>query len=113
MIRELEEARHGLERGAILLALKQGYSQEMVSVGTLARALNLVGTPMTAEGLQFSLSLLADSGYVRIWRARETGAWRPDRAGDVRPDHIVFARLAPKGLRLIDGQAEADPLVTF
>jgi hypothetical protein len=109
----MEEARHAEERGAILLALKQGYDQEMVSVGSLSKALNMVGSPMTVEGLQFSLSLLADSEYIKIWRAKAMGKWRADRVNEMRPDTIMFARLAPKGLLLIDGQIEADPLVTF
>jgi DNA-binding transcriptional ArsR family regulator len=109
----MEEARHAAERGAILLALKQGYDQEMVSVGSLSRALNMVASPMTAEGLQFSLSLLADSEYIKIWRAKAMGQWRADRLNEVKPDTIMFARLLPRGLRLIDGQIEADPLVTF
>jgi len=113
VIREMEEARHAEERGAILLALKQGYDQEMVSVGSLSKALNMVGSPMTVEGLQFSLSLLADSEYIKIWRAKAMGKWRADRVNEMRPDTIMFARLAPKGLLLIDGQIEADPLVTF
>ena len=113
MIRELDEARHASERGAILQALKQGYDQEMVSVGSLASTLNMVGMPMTRESLSFSLSLLADSGYVRIWRAREVGKWRADRMNEMRPDAILFARLMPLGLRLVDGLAAPDPQVTF
>jgi hypothetical protein len=110
---ELEEARHARERGAILEALKQGYELEMVSLASLAATLNMVGQPMTRQALQFSLSILADSGYVKIWRARDTPAWRPDRANEVRPDAIVFAKLLPKGLMLIDARIDADPLVAF
>ena len=113
MIREMEEARHGQERGTILQALKQGYQMEMVSLGTLASTLNLVGQPMTRDGLQFSLSLLADAGYVKIWRARDLATWRTDRPSEVRPDVILFARLTPKGLGLIDGYVMADPIVSF
>lgn len=109
----MEEARHARERGAILEALKQGYEEEMVSVGSLAATLNMVGQPMTRVSLQFSLTLLSDSGYVRIWRARDTPAWRPDRINDVRPDAIVFAKLLPKGLMLVDGRIAADPMVAF
>ena len=112
-VSEMEEARHARERGAILEALKQGYDQEMVSTGTLAATLNMLGQPMTRTSLQFSLTLLADSGYVKIWRARDTPAWRPDRQNDVRPDAIVFARLLPRGLSLIDGRIEYDPNVSF
>ncbi len=99
--------------GAILLALKQAYGRERVTLRELSGTLNLVGSPMTAESLQFSLSLLADSTYVRIWRAKDVGNWRPDRLNDVDPDTIVAARLLPRGLQLIDGNIQADPQVTF
>jgi len=112
-ITEMEEARHNLERGAILSALKQGYDQEMVSVASLSGTLALVGRPITRAGLAFSLGLLADLGYVRIWRARELPGFRADRPSDVRPDEIRFAKLLPKGLLLIDGRVEADAMVSF
>lgn len=110
---EMEEARHARERGAILEALKQGYDQEMVSIGTVASVLNMAGMPMTRASLQFSLGLLADSGYAKIWRAKDTPAWRPDRVNEVRPEAILFARLTPLGLKLIDGKVESDPNVSF
>ena len=110
---QMDEARHARERGAILEVLKQGYDQSMVSVASLSGALNMAGMPMTAAGLQFSLTLLADSGYILIWRAKETPAWRPDRMNEMRPDTIVFAKLTPKGLFLIDGHVASDPAVIF
>jgi hypothetical protein len=109
---EMEEARHARERGAIMEALKQG-QMEMVSIGSLAATLNMVGQPMTRQSLQFSLVLLADSGYVQITRAKDTPAWRPDRANDARPEAVVFAKLLPRGLMLIDGRIAADPLIVF
>jgi len=113
VIKDMEAARHNEERGAILYALRQEVGAEMTSVRTLAMALNLAGMPMTHSGLQFSLGLLADAGYVKIWRARDVGAWRKDRLNDVRPEAILFARLLPQGLALIDGKSEPDPNVSF
>jgi hypothetical protein len=113
VIKEMDEARHSQERGSILLALKAGYGRERVTLGELASTLNMVGSPMTAESLQFSLSLLADCEYIKIWRAKAVGKWRKDRVNDVDPDAILAARLLPRGLQLIDGQIEADPQVTF
>ena len=113
MIRQMVEARHAEERGAILGALKQEYGSSMVSVRTLASALNLTGHPMTSSALQFSLTLLADCGYVKTWSARDMGVWRPDRDNDLRPDAILFARLLPHGLALIDGKIPPDPNVSF
>lgn len=110
---EMEKSRHSEQRGAILLALHQEYSREMTSTRSLLRALDLLGYPLTGDGLQFHLSLLSDLGYVQIWRARNTPMWRPDRENSLRPDMILFARLMPKGLSLIDGAIPPDPEVTF
>jgi hypothetical protein len=113
VITEMEQARHAEQRGAVLQALRNDYTSEMTSVVSLSRALFMIGHSVTIDGLQFHLSLLADSGYARIWRARELPTFRPDRDTNVRPDKIVFARLAPKGLQLIDGKIPADPDVSF
>jgi hypothetical protein len=109
----MEHARHAEERGAILQALRQDYRAQMTSVRSLARALDLVGHAMRPEGLEFSLAYLADCGYLRVWRAGDLPGWRTDRQNDVRGDAIVFARLLPKGLQLIDGRTAADPSVIF
>ena len=112
-IADVERARHAEERGAILLALSQDYSSRMTSVRALARALDLTGHPMRPEGLQFSLTYLAECDYIRIWRAEELPGWRSDRMNDTRGDTIVFARLLARGLQLIDGQVAPDPSVIF
>ena len=112
-ITEMEKARHAEERGAILQALRQEYASEMTSVRSLSRALDLLGYPTTAEGLQFHLSLLADKGYVRIWRAKNVPGFRRDRPIAERGDAIVFARMTPSGLALVDGDAPEDVVVTF
>lgn len=113
MIREMDEARHTQERGAILCALKQEYGGGMVPLRTLASALNLVGMPMTMDSLQFSLTLLADLGYVRIWRAEELGLWRADRANEIKRDSIIGTKLLPRGLNLVDGRIAPDASVSF
>ena len=112
-IRSMELARHKEERGQILSLLRQDYAMEMTSVRALANELDLVGRRMAVGGLQFHLVLLADSGYVQIWRAHDVPGWRSDRQMDESGDAIVFARLTPKGLHLIDGLIPADPAVIF
>jgi hypothetical protein len=113
MISEMDKARHAEERGAILKALQSDYARKMSSVTMLARVLFMAGQSITPGALQFHLSLLADSGYVRIWRAEEVPGFRPDRGTEARGDLIMFARLAPRGLQLIDGQIPSDPGVSF
>jgi hypothetical protein len=109
----MELARHKEERGQILLLLRQDYSMEMTSARALGNELDLAGRRMAKSGLQFHLVLLADSGYVRIWRAHDVPGWRSDRQMDESGDTIMFARLTPKGLHLIDGLIAADPAVIF
>jgi hypothetical protein len=113
MISEMDKARHAEERGEILKALHSDYSSRMSSVKMLGRVLFMAGQSITPGALQFHLSLLADSGYVKIWRAEEMPGFRPDRGMESRGDVIVFARLMPRGLQLIDGQIPADPGVSF
>lgn len=113
MISEMERARHSEERGVILQALRSDYRSKMTSVKSLGRALFLVARPMTEDGLQFHLNLLADSGYVKIWRVEDLPGWRADREAGSRYDAIVFTRLMPKGLQLIDGAIASDPTVSF
>jgi hypothetical protein len=108
----MEKARHAEEKGAILEALREDYAREMTSVRSLSRALDLLGHSMRAEALQFALAYLADSGYLRTWRSKDVPGFRRDRISDVA-DSIVFAKLTPKGLRLIDGYEPEDPGVMF
>ena len=112
-IREAEAARHAEEKGAILLALKHTYASEMTSVRALWRQLDMLGHPMRPEGIEFALVYLAERGYIQIWRARELPGWREDRQMEQAPDRIVFARLKPEGLLLVDGDVQADPKVIF
>jgi hypothetical protein len=113
MISEMEHARHAAQRGTILETLRHDYCSEMTSVKSLSRALFMLGQAITAEGLQFHLSLLSDGGYVKIWRHKELPTFRPDRETDVAADRIAFVRLKPRGLQLIDGKIPADPDVSF
>jgi hypothetical protein len=109
----MDRARHAEERGQVLEALKQNYRAPMTSVRSLAGALDLVGYPMTSSGLEFHLVYLADAGYLRIWRANDLPQYRQDRQHDRRADAILFARLTPRGLQLIDGLERPDPSVRF
>ena len=112
-IQAAEAARHAEEKGAILLALKHSYTGVMTSVRSLWRQLDISGHPMRPVGLEFALAYLADRGYIKIWRARELPNWRDDRPMDVSGDSIVFARILPEGLLLVDGEAPTDPKVIF
>jgi hypothetical protein len=113
MVSEMERARHAEERGAVLQALRNDFVAQMTSVKTLSRALYMTGYSVTTDGLQFHLALLAASGYITIWRAKEMPGWRTDREQEESGDRIVFARMAPKGLKLIDGKVPEDSDVSF
>src|SRR5512146_3036291 len=102
---ELDQQRHAEERGAILSTLQQEYGREKTSVRSLAGALDLLGYPMSVDGMQFSLADLAERGYIK--------GWRSDRARQERADTVVFAKLTADGLLLIDGLRAADPGVRF
>jgi hypothetical protein len=52
-------------------------------------------------------------GYIQIWRTRDMPGFRADRPTPGSPNDIRFARLTPKGLRLVDGLIDADPSVRF
>ena len=80
---------------------------------TLRGALDLRGYPVSPDSLGFHLVYLADEGYVRITRANEVPGWRMDRPNSGDPNAIVWAKLTPKGLRLIDGVEPEDLGVRF
>lgn len=113
MMEPAEAARHYEEKGLVLTALKQDFSREMTSVRSLASALALLGRPMTKQGLQFALVYLAEAEYVKIWRVEDMPGFRADRMSEQNVQTVVFARLLPKGLHLIDGLIPADPSVIF
>jgi hypothetical protein len=104
---QLDSERHNLERGLVLRALYDDYGAEMTGVAALARAVRL-----DANGLNMHLTYLSQQGYVAIWRAREMPSFREDRKW-LDPSCIVFAKLMPKGLQLIDGDVESDLKVAF
>lgn len=112
---EMEQIRHASERGTILMTLQQDYQSEMTAVKSLIRALDMQGISLSQDGVEFHLQYLAAQGYIALWRAREMAGFRTDRrqAGWVRPDTVMFAKLLPKGLQLVDGHIAADPLVSF
>ncbi|HEY3416298.1 MAG TPA: hypothetical protein VGM23_05380 [Armatimonadota bacterium] len=110
---ELTDARHAQERGEILRVLKEDYGARMTTVLTLLRALDALGISLTPEGLAFHLEYLAEQQYVDVTRARDAPGFRRDRAGSGRPEEIRFCKLRPKGLQLLDGRIEEDPMVTF
>ena len=111
MNNEMELARKAAERGTLLNTLKQDYLSAMTSVRSLRGALDLQRISLSREDLAFHLVYLSDEGYVQIWRAREMPRFRP--GAGISADEIVFAKLTGKGLRLIDGDCEEDPKVTF
>jgi len=113
MAQTLDNVRHARERGMILHALMEEYSGRLTRTADLAGALDLLGYPMSMEDLGFHLVYLSDEGYVRVVRAGETPGYRRDRLGAGDPDAIVFCKLLPKGLRLIDGTEPENPGVRF
>lgn len=115
MMDTVEKARHAQERGDILRTLKEDYQSEMTSIRNLIGALDAQGIALSPDGVAFHLVYLADQGYVRIWRAGDLPHQRKDRrtARWVKPDTILFAKLLPKGLQLLDGHGAEDPGVSF
>lgn len=110
---EVENHRHAETRGKLLNILAEDYNTPMTSVGTIARALDLRGYPLTIEALNFHLNYLADSGYLKLWRSKDMAGFRRDRASFDSAECIRFAHLLPKGVQLIDGDIAEDPKVTF
>jgi hypothetical protein len=110
---ELEQARHAEERGAILRLLSQDFNSEMTSVGSLLSSLDLLGHSLGWETFCFHLNYLKEDAYIRLWLTRDMPGYRSDRIGAGSPSEIRFAKLLPKGLRLIDGHLAADPMVRF
>ncbi len=109
------QIRHALERGALIRTLKEDYTAEMTSVRALIGALDLQGVSLALKDLCFHLEVLADGGYVRIWRARDMPGFRADRLSEswAKPATILFAKLLPKGLQLLDGLIPEDPSIKF
>lgn len=112
-MQEVEKQRHALERGDILRTLKEDYQSSMTPVRTLRGALDAQGVSLSHDDLAFHLSYLSDGGYVRLWRARDLPGFRSDRERFLKPDAVMFAKLLPKGLQLLDGLIAEDPSVKF
>jgi hypothetical protein len=115
MMTEVEAARHASERGLILRTLKEDYITPMTSVNALGRALDSMGVSLAPSSLDFHLVYLAQQQYVQIWRASDMPGHRTDRAAlrYCDPNAIVFAKLLPRGLQLVDGDIGADSKVAF
>jgi DNA-binding transcriptional ArsR family regulator len=111
----MEHIRHRRERGDILRTLKEDYHQDMSSLRNLVGALDLQGIPLSQEGLEFHLRYLEDQGYIKVWRSRDLPNFRTDRQAPrwTRADTMLFAKLLPKGLHLVDGLTSEDPMVAF
>jgi hypothetical protein len=115
MMTDVDLARHAAARGSIIRTLAEDYTSAMTSVRNLLGALDLQGISLSQSDIEFHLSYLADSGYVGIWRAKDTPGFRVDRRVRdwIKPDTILFAKLLPKGLQLLDGRIAEDPLIKF
>ncbi len=114
-IADMRQVRHTAERGDILRTLKEDYQAEMTTLRTLLSALDLQGTPLSQEDLEFHLTYLAAQGYVQVWRARDMPNHRADRRGRgwEKPSTMLFAKLLPRGLQLLDGAIPEDPQIRF
>lgn len=102
---DFERDRHRRERGAIVRALKQVYSEPMTGVQSLRSVLRILGFALSPKALQFHLTFLAERGYIQIWRADQMPGYKdePDSEGAwTPPDEIVFAHLLSSGLELLD-----------
>jgi len=112
---DIENARHTQERGTLVRVLKENYQEEMTSIQMLIRMLDRLNIPLSYEGMVFHLHYLEDGGYLKLWRARDLPNFRRDRTapGSRKPGDVMFAKLLPKGLQLLDGRIPEDPQVTF
>jgi len=97
----------------ILKSLRDDYGHDVTSVRSLAAALDLQGFPVTVERFQFALQYLSDQGYIDVRRAHEMPGWRRDRWNATHGDTILFLKLNPKGVQLLDGLIPEDPGVRF
>jgi len=109
-VNSFELLRHAEERGRILQLLSD---MEMSSVGSLLPGLELSGYIISAESLFSHCRYLQQSGYIRVVRTRDLPGWRTDRPAEGNPDELRFAALLPKGLQLVSGEIDADPMVRF
>jgi hypothetical protein len=115
MTTDVELARHAAARGSIIRTLAEDYTSAMTSVRTLVGALDAQGISLSQADIEFHLQYLADSGYVQVFRAKEMPGFRSDRRVRewVKPDTMMFCKLLPKGLQLLDGRIGEDPLIRF
>lgn len=109
-VNSIKLLRQAEERGQILQLLAD---MEMTSVGSLLAALDLFGHVVSVESLVSHWRYLEQSGYIRVVRARDLPGWRADRVSEGNPDQPQFAQLLAKGLQLVNGAIEADPMVKF
>jgi len=112
---DAERVQKAIERGEILRVLKEGFTEALMSTRVLRGALDMLGISLSMEDLAFHLTYLSQQGYVEMKRVRDLPGFRSDRAlpSWEKPDTIKFARLAPKGLQLLDGLIAEDPSVRF
>ena len=106
----MDQARHAMERGQIVRLLQEDYAARMTTALTLLRALDALGYSLSPEGLAFHLEILAEKGYIQVWRAKDRKGYRRDRGA--RPETIEFAKLTARGVELLDGLVE-DGQVAF
>ncbi len=110
---EIEKQRLARRKGDIIRILQEDYRSRMTSVGSLLGALDMLGEPVDPKSLQFDLIYLSQQGYILTWCVRDMPGFRQDRASVGSPDEIRFAKLTPRGLQLLDGNAPEDPQVKF
>jgi hypothetical protein len=109
----VESLRHAEERGKILKVLREDYGGRLTTVRSLTGALSLLGFPMSAQDMRFSLMYLRDRGYIEVQTVRDQPGYRPDRVSEVHPDAPMTVRLAADGVLLVEGHGKADPGVIF
>jgi hypothetical protein len=109
----IDRERQARRKGDILRILLQDYRRNMTSVRALNGALDMLGEPVGPDSMQWDLIYLADQEYIKIWRVKDRPGFRHDRQSSEDPEIIEFAKLMPKGIQLLDGNAAEDPQVKF
>ena len=102
------DERHRLERGVILQLLVEDDS-EWTAFRSLWRMMDARNYAVSDENLTFHLGkYLQPSDYVALRRARD-GEHAPP---GVSPNDILFVKIAPKGLQIVN-RSQKDPEIVL
>ncbi len=98
--------RRRTERG-ILLRLLVANDAEWMAFRALWRLMDRSGFPLSLNALEFHLRYMQGRGYVEVSRVRDMEAQELlEGDGSLSPDQILFVKLAPDGLSILNRSVE-------